>query len=112
ASLRQGRRTDVQRRAADVAERAVALTEPAARQPDLAEHCGQRHREPRRLLAVLDALERVVHVDQRALRPHAPGAPAKARPGHLGQAGGPLRCLRTAVGLAAQITLEAIEPDR
>src|SRR5262249_59365129 len=98
--------------AADVAERAIALAESATRQPDLAEHRGQRHREPRRLLAVLDALKRVVHVDQRALRCHAPGERAEARRWNLRQAGRPLPRLPTTLGLAAQIALEAVESAR
>src|SRR5262245_44708454 len=72
-ALRQCRWADAHRRAADIPEGAVPLTEATARQPDLAQHRGERHAEPRRLLTVLDALERVVHVDQGALRGHASG---------------------------------------
>ena len=111
APLGQSRRADAQRRAADVSERAVALAEAAAGQPDLAEHRRQRHRQPRRLLAVLDALERVVDVDQGPLRGHAPGERADARRGNLGQPLGPLRRLRAAVGGAEHVGLEALESD-
>ena len=96
---------------ADVAEGAVALAEAPAGQPDLAEHGREGHREPRRLLAVLDTLERVVHVDQGPLRGHAPGQSADGRRGNLGQPGRPLRRLRTAVGRAEHVALEAVEAD-
>ena len=111
APLGQSRRADAQRPAADVSERAVALAEAAAGQPDLAEHRRQGHRQPRRLLAVLDALERVVDVDQGPLRGHAPGERADARRGNLGQPLGPLRRLRAAVGGAEHVGFEALKSD-
>src|SRR5438445_10279257 len=84
APLGQSRRADAQRPAADVSERAVALSEAAAGQPDLAEHRRQVYRQPRRLLSLLDALEREVEVDQRLLPALAPGDREDTRAGNLG----------------------------
>ncbi len=55
----QGRHRDGVARAPVVAERPETVDEPAARQPDLAEHRSQRRPAPDRLLAVLGALQRL-----------------------------------------------------
>ena len=107
--LRQGRRVAPLRRAADVPERAVAAAESAAGEADLAQHRGEGHHHPRRLLAMLDALERPVRVDQGPLRRHPPGEAADRSGRDAGEPLGPLGCLRHAVLAAAEIGLEAVE---
>ncbi len=96
-------------RAADVAERAVAAAESAAREPDLPEHRRQRDHHPRRLLAVLSSLEGPVRVDERPARRH----PARERPDRRrGDPGDPLRPLGRLgrpVVRATEVALEAVE---
>ena len=69
-ALRQGRAGIERAGAAHDVGRPVAGAEAAARQADLAQHAGERHQRPERLLAVMAALQRPVDVDGGARRRH------------------------------------------
>ena len=94
--------------AAEVAHRAVAVAEAAAGEADLAEQRGERERGPDRLLAVLRALQRVRHRDERALRGHLARELAQVARGDAGALLRPLRRLRHAVGLAHDVRDELL----
>ena len=76
---------------AEIAHRAVAVAEAAARQADLPEQRGERERGPHRLFAVLRALQRVRHGDERALRGHLARQRAQVVGGDSGVAAAPTR---------------------
>lgn len=82
------------------------MPEAAAGEPDLAEHRGERHRHPGRLLAMLDTLQRIVDVYKGARRRHAPGEGTQAL--RLDPADGfrPLGCFWSTVIDAKQVALE------
>ena len=109
--LREGRRVGPQWRPPDVPERPVSAPEPAAREPDLAQHRGQGHDHPRGLLAVLDALERPVRVDQGPLRRHPAGQGPDRLGRDSGQPLGPLGGLGRSVLGATEVALEPVEAD-
>ena len=111
-ALAEGRQLHQRAVAADVTHGAVAVAEPAAGQPDLAEHRGQRQRGPDRLLAVPGALQRPGDRDHGARGRHPPrqapdrlGLDAAHRPGPFGVLG-------HAVGLAEQVALERVVAGR
>ncbi len=95
AALRQGRAGIERARAAHDVGRPVAGAKAAARQADLAQHAGERHQRPERLLAMMAALQRPVDVDGRARRRHLAREAADAA---RRNAGDRLRPFRRLVG--------------
>ena len=112
AALRQrgpGQMTGV---IADRIHRGVAEAYAAAGQPDVAEHRGQRHPHPERLLAVVLPGQRPCERDHRAPRGHAPGKSPNRLRVDAGDRLRPARVLRGPVPSAGEIENESLEPDR
>ena len=97
--------------AARLVHGAVAEGDTCAGQPDLAEHGGERHQGPERLLSVLRALEgpgRGQH-DPAAAEPPGQGLDAFGR--DAGDGGGPLGGLGRAVVLAREVGADTVVAD-
>ena len=108
AELRQGRQPQGRAVVADIAHRAVAVPEPAARHPDLAEHRGQRDGCPHRLLAVLDSLQRPGDRDQGPARRHLACQMAYLAGLDAADRRGPGCVLDDAVCRSRQVALEGV----
>ena len=91
--------------AADLIGGSVAERDATASKANLAEHRGERHRHPERLLAMRGALQRPGDVDHGALGRHFVGERGDARGGDAGDGLRPLRRLRLDAG---QIRLEPV----
>ncbi len=89
--------------AAVVTDRAQAVAEPAAGQPDLAQRRGQRDPGPHRLLAELGALQRLCDGDQGPAGRGAARQRSDLAGRHPGDPGGPRGVLRDPVAGAEQV---------
>ncbi len=111
AALEECRQRIRHRGESGLVHRPVAVSESASGKPDLAEHRGECHSHPRRLLAVPHPLQRPRDRQHRPARGH----PACQRPdllgGHPGQRRRPLRRLRDAVVDTEQVALEPVVAD-
>ena len=76
------------------------------RQPDLPQHRREHGRHPHRLLAMLRALQRMRHHDQRTAARHAAGQSGDGVSGNAGDPGRPRGVLRLVVGTPGQVVLE------
>ena len=93
------------------AGRAIPHAKAAARQPDLAQHRGQRHQHPERLLAVVRTLQRPGHIEHCSLARHPRREIHDHLRAHPGDGARPLCVLGHAVVLPGQVSLESPEPD-
>src|SRR5579871_6574106 len=96
-SHRQRRCRRVLAQSRDTLHAAVAEAETAAGKSDLAEHRSQRDRSPKRLLAVIGALQRPVHRDEAALRGHPAREAANLLRRNLAETRSPVSVFRNAV---------------
>ena len=90
----------------------IAQPEAAARQPDLAQHGGQRHQHPVRLLAMVLALDCPAAHQHGATLGHAARQLANIVSRHRGDLFRPFRGFRLLVLLAQEIRQELLEADR
>ena len=112
AALGQGRQRPRHGGQTDVGHRAVAVTEPRAREADLADEGGERDRCPHRLFAVLGALQRPAHRDERPLGHQAVGQLDDGGGGHARDRFGPRRVLHDTVASAEHVVDDAFPTDR
>ena len=91
---------------------AIAKTHPAARQTDLPQHRGQRHRRPVRLFTVIGALERPADGDHGAYRGHASGEVLDALRRNLRNGRGPGGIFGLAIAVAQEVGPKTPKPTQ